>query len=64
MNSDKMKEFLTGVGLMTELWMITYNGFRKQGLPEREALEHTKAFMAMTVELMGSMGDGGKEDKQ
>lgn len=59
MNGDKMKEFLTGVGLMTELWMITYNGFKKQGLPDQDALAHTKAFMAMTIE---SMMTGSQED--
>lgn len=59
MNGDKMKEFLTGVGLMTELWMITYNGFKKQGLTDQDALAHTKAFMSMTIE---SMMTGPQED--
>lgn len=52
MNGDKMKEFLTAVGLATELWLVTYNGFKKQGLTEQDALAHTKAFMSMTMELM------------
>lgn len=59
MNSDRMKDFLTGVGLMTEIWMVTYNGFKKQGLTDQDALAHTKAFMTMAME---SMLNGVQED--
>lgn len=42
--NEKLKEFLLGIGALTELWMIRYNNFRKQGLNHFDALEHTGAF--------------------
>ena len=57
--NEKLKEFLMGVGAMTELWMVTYNNFRKQGLGHTEALEHTTAF---TKTLMGYVKDVGGSD--
>ena len=57
--NEKLKEFLMGIGAMTELWMVTYNNFRKQGLGHTEALEHTTAF---TKTLMGYVKDAGGSD--
>lgn len=57
--NEKLKEFLMGIGAMTELWMVTYNNFRKQGLGHTEALEHTTAF---TKTLMGYVKDVGGSD--
>lgn len=61
MGSERMKEFLISVGLMTEIWTITYNSFKKQGFTTQDALEHTKAFMAMTIE---SIMNGTQEDNK
>lgn len=57
--NEKLKEFLLGIGAMTEMWMITYNNFRKQGLSHSDALEHTTAF---TKTLMGYVKDVGGGD--
>lgn len=59
--NEKLKEFLVGIGALTELWMITYNNFRKQGLSHSEALEHTGAFtksiLTTSKEDTGSNGE-------
>ena len=47
MNNDQVKQIIQGIGVMTELWMITYNGFKSQGLNDADALSHTKAFMSI-----------------
>ena len=57
--NEKLKEFLMGIGAMTELWTVTYNNFRKQGLTHSDALEHTAAF---TRTLMGYVKDVGGSD--
>jgi hypothetical protein len=43
--NEKLKEFIAGIGAMTELWTITYNSFRDHGLGHVDSLEHTGAFM-------------------
>ena len=54
MNNDQVKKLIQGIGVMTELWMITYNGFKKQGLNDSDAIVHTKAFMSVMMNsLMG-----------
>lgn len=47
--NEKLKEFLVGIGAMTELWMITYNSFKNQGLSHSDSLEHTGAFMKSII---------------
>ena len=42
--NEKLKDFILGLGALTEMWMITYNSFRKQGLTHSDALEHTERF--------------------
>ena len=43
--NKKLKELIDSIGMMTELWMITYEGFKRQGLTETAALLHTREFM-------------------
>ena len=46
-NSESMlNELIKGIGMTTELWMITYGSFKKQKLSDEEAIEHTKACLA------------------
>lgn len=58
MNSDRFNEFMRSVGMMTELWVITYQGFKKLGLEDNEALIHTKAMTeAMLKSAMSKNGE-------
>lgn len=65
MNNEMVKQLIQGIGLMTEIWTMTYNGFVSQGLSHNKAIEHTKAFMSIMVASIGSNGfedntdDGG-----
>lgn len=55
--NEKLKEFLLGMGVLTELWVVTYNNFRKQGLSHSEALDHTGAFMKTVMDYAKEQGD-------
>lgn len=50
MNNEQVNQLISGIGLMTELWVITYQGFIKQGMNADEAIMHTKALMSIMVE--------------
>lgn len=50
MNNDQVNQIIQGLSLITELWTITYNGFKSQGLNDDDAIKHTKSFMAIIVE--------------
>lgn len=63
MNADQVNQFIQDIGLMTEIYMIAYNGFKQQGLSDRDALMHTKTlFSAMLETFMES--NGNKEAKE
>lgn len=58
MNNDQVNELIKGIGLMTELWMITYNGFKTQGLSDENATMQTKALMSIMVgSILGTNGE-------
>lgn len=59
MNNEQVNQLIQGIGMMTELWSITYQGFIKQGMSAEEAIMHTKALMSIMVESFY----GGKEEK-
>ena len=50
MNNEQVNKLIQGIGMMTELWMITYKGFKRQGLNDEESLMHTKLFMSVMLE--------------
>lgn len=54
--NEQLQNLIRGVGIMTELWIVTYNGFRKQGITHSEALEHTGAFMKVMIAQYGETG--------
>lgn len=58
MNSEQVNNIIQGIGVMTELWTITYQSFRKQGLNEIEAVRHTKELMSIMVDSF--YGSGGR----
>lgn len=63
MNNEQVKQLIQNVGMMTELWVITFNGFVNQGLPEAVALNHTKAFMSAMFEAFVTPNGSGKEEE-
>ena len=62
-NNEQVKQIIQGLGVMTELWTITYNGFIQQGMSSQDAIMHTKGFMSV---MLGSFinQDSSGEEKQ
>lgn len=61
MNNEQVSQLIQGIGLMTELHMITYQNFLAQKMTDEEALKHTKAFMAVMLEAFMKTGGGSNE---
>lgn len=55
-----LDNFITSLGAMTEMWMITYEGFLRQGLTPDDAMKHTKELIDVVLK---SARDIPKEDK-
>ena len=63
-NSESMlNELIKGIGMTTELWMITYGSFKKQKLSDEEAIEHTKACMSVILHEMMAAGKEKENDQ-
>ena len=63
-NSESMlNELIKGIGMTTELWMITYGSFKKQKLIDEEAIEHTKAYMSVILHEMMASGKEKENDQ-
>lgn len=60
MNNSALTELMKGIGLLTELWIIAYQGFTAQGLGEAEAMMHTKGFMAAMIDSITKMPNDGQ----
>ena len=54
--NEKVLEFIQGLGALTEIWLITYNNFKKQGLNDSEAFTHTREFMKV---MLATITNGG-----
>lgn len=52
MNNDQINQIIQGIGTLTELWTITYSGFKRQGLNNDDAVMHTKALMSIMVDSL------------
>ena len=61
MNSN-LGDFIKGIGLMVEFWVVTYNSFIKTGLSESDAMKHTKAFMELVINSNLSKQEGGSTE--
>lgn len=60
MNNDAVNQLIQGIGVMAELWTITFKSFINQGFTISDAMLHTKAFMSVIIEnTMES--NGGKK---
>lgn len=62
MTNDQINQIIQGVGLMTEIYTITYQSFKKQGLSDKEAIKHTKAFISVMMDSI--VGNDGKSTQQ
>lgn len=60
MNNDQVKNIIQGIGLLTELWTITYNGFIQQGLSSSESMKHTKELISIMISTF-TEPNGGDE---
>lgn len=54
--NGNLKDFLTGIGAMVELWTVIFKGFKAQGYEDKDALTHTKAFMETVIKTGGDLG--------
>ena len=62
MNNDTVNQLIQGIGVMAELWTITFRSFISQGFTVSDAMLHTKAFMSVIVEnTISSDSNGGKK---
>ena len=59
MTNEQIDQIIQGVGVMTELWTITFKNFKSQGMNDTDAVIHTKAFMSIMVGSI--LGNGGGE---
>ncbi len=59
MNNDQVKQIIAGIGVLSELWTITYQGFKRQGMNDDDAIKHTKALMSIMVD---SFFDGNTKE--
>ena len=62
MNNDQITNLIQGIGTMTELYMITYQNFRKISSNEDEAMRHTKNFMAAMMGSFMDSANGGQNN--
>lgn len=62
MTGDQINQIIQGIGLMTEMYTITYQSFKKQGLSDEEAIKHTKAFISVMMDSI--VGIDGKSTQQ
>ena len=54
--NEKALEFIQGLGALTEIWLLTYTNFKKQGLNDADAFTHTREFMKV---MMATITNGG-----
>lgn len=50
MNGEKLTQLIQGIGVLTELWVITFQSFKSQGMDDVSATRHTKAFMSIILD--------------
>lgn len=61
-NNDAVQELINGIGIMTELWIITYDSFTSHGMNDREAFAHTREFMSVITGFILNTGNTGKTE--
>ena len=61
MNNDKILEIIQSIGVMTDMWIITYRSFMDHDMSNDEAIMHTKALMGSMLE--SALGNKNTEEK-
>lgn len=64
MNNDQVKQLIQNLGMMAELWSITYQSFRNQGMGHADSIVHTKAFMSCMIESFVTPNGGGSSEQE
>ena len=59
--NDGLKSFVNSMGVLCEMWTLTYQTFIKQGMNAKDAMTHTQGFM--TSLITASMQNNGGENK-
>ena len=49
MNNDGLKSFISNIGVLCETWTVVFTQFKSQGMGDKDALLHTKAFMESLI---------------
>lgn len=52
--NNKLEEVIKGIGIMCELWLVTYQKFCEMGLPPDDAKEHTAELVRILLTKPGS----------
>lgn len=48
--NNNLQNFMNNLGILCEIWTLTYNKFIQLGFDHKAAMEHTKEFMAAFTE--------------
>lgn len=56
--NNGLKSFIDNVGILCEVWTMTYDKFISQGLNTKDALTHTQAFMKTFIDSVMNYGGG------
>ena len=60
MNNDKILEVIQSIGVMTDMWIITYRSFIEHNMSNDEAIMHTNALMSSILE--SALGNKNTEE--
>lgn len=58
--NDGLKNFVNSMGVLCEMWTLTYSSFINQGMCAKDAMMHTQAFMTAVVSA-SMQNEGGKK---
>lgn len=58
--NEGFKNFVGNLGVLCEMWTLTYKSFLSQGMNPKEAMAHTQGFMTALISST-TQPNGGKE---
>lgn len=61
-NTDKLKELFNSIGVLAEMWIITFNQFKSMGLDAGDALNHTRECIPSM--MIASMSSKNSEENE
>lgn len=62
-SSNMLNELIKTIGMMSELWTITYNSFKNMKLSDEEVMNHTKAYMSVIIHEAMTSGKEKSDDQ-